>query len=129
MQKSQITPPCNQGTHSVADSFRKTGRLTWTISAGQEPKRDIHTSLAKTLGLPLSKKLTDFRAKRRRFSAAALSCEMFAGHRAEMAPDPTNGSGRCSPERGCHEVTGVEKSEIPFDRMFGTCADEKSPAI
>ena len=27
------------------------------------------------------------------------------------------------------EVTGVEKSEIPFDRMFGTCADEKSPAI
>ena len=29
---------------------------------GQEQKRGTHTSLAKTLGLPLSKKLTDFRA-------------------------------------------------------------------
>ena len=33
----------------------------------------------------------------------------------------------CCPERGCHEVTGVEKSEIPFDRTFGTCAEIKSP--
>lgn len=35
--------------------------------------------------------------KRRRFGAAALSCEMFAGHRAEMTPDPTIGSGRYAP--------------------------------
>lgn len=129
MQKSQKTPPCNQGTHSVADSFRKTGRLTWTISARQEQKRDTHTSLAKTLGLPLSKKLTDFRAWRRRFSAAAsVSARLSQKVEAAGPPDPTIGTGRCSPERGCHEVTGVEKSEIPFDRMFGTCADEKSPA-
>ena len=55
LQNSQKIPQCNQGTHSVADSFRKTGWLTWTISARQEPKKDKHTSLAKTLGLPLSK--------------------------------------------------------------------------
>ena len=26
-------------------------------------------------------------------------------------------------------MTGVEKSEIPFDRMFGTCAENKSPFL
>ena len=49
-----------------------------------------------------------------------------AEHRAEMTPDPTIGSGRCSPERGCHEVTGVEKSEIPFDRMAALVPTKKA---
>ena len=68
------------------------------------------------------------RAKRRRFSAAAsASARCSKNIEAAGPPDPTIGSGRCSPERGCHEVTGVEKSEIPFDRTFGTCAEIKSP--
>ena len=29
-----------------------------------------------------------------------------------MAPDPTERSGRCSPERGRHAVTGVEMMRI-----------------
>ena len=44
-----------------------------------------------------------------------------------MTPDPNEVSGRHAPERGCHDVTGVEKSKIPFDRtVFGT-AENKSP--
>ena len=57
------------------------------------------------------------RAKRRRFSAAAsASARCSKNIEAAGPPDPTIGSGRCSPERGCHEVTGVEKSKIPFAR-------------
>ena len=37
---------------------------------------------------------------------------MFENIAAAMAPDPTERSGRCSPERGCHEVTGVEMMRI-----------------
>ena len=53
----------------------------------------------------------------RRISAAAsASARLSQKVEAAGPPDPTKGSGRCSPERGCHEVTGVEKSKIPFDR-------------
>ena len=67
------------------------------------------------------------RAKRRRFSAAAsASARLSQKVEAAGPPDPTIGSGRCSPERGCHEVTGVEKSEIPFDRTFSAIAENKT---
>ena len=45
----------------------------------------------------------------RRFSAAALaSARCSQNIEAAMPPDPNEVSGRYSPERGCHEVTGVE---------------------
>ena len=45
----------------------------------------------------------------RRFSAAALaSARLSEKVEAAGTPDPNEVSGRHSPERGCHEVTGVE---------------------
>ena len=56
--------------------------------------------------------------------------EMFVKHRSSGDARLERSGGRYAPNRGCQrQLTGVEKSEIPFDRMFGTCADEKSPAI
>ena len=46
----------------------------------------------------------------RRFSAAAsASARLSQKVEAAGPPDPTIGSGRCSPERGCHEVTGLRR--------------------
>ena len=45
----------------------------------------------------------------RRFSAASsASARCSQNIEAAMPPDPNEESGRYSPERGCHEVTGVE---------------------
>ena len=45
----------------------------------------------------------------RRFSAASsASARLSEKVEAAGTPDPSKASGRYSPERGCHEVTGVE---------------------
>ena len=45
----------------------------------------------------------------RRFSAASsASARCSKNIEAAGTPDPSKASGRYSPERGCHEVTGVE---------------------
>ena len=59
-------------------------------------------------------------------AAASASAKLSQKVEAAGPPDPTIGRGRCSPERGCHEVTGVEKSEIPFDRTFSAIAENKT---
>ena len=72
--------------------------------------------------------LPDIRAKRRRFSAAAsASARLSQKVEAAGPPDPTIGSGRCSPERGCHEVTGVEKNlRFPSTARFSATAENKN---
>ena len=51
----------------------------------------------------------------RRCSAATLASARFSEKiEAAMAPDPNEVSGRHAPERGCHEVTGVEIGLIFF---------------
>ncbi len=65
--------------------------------------------------------MTDIRAKRGHISAAAsASARLSQKVEAAGSPDQTKGSGRCSPERGCHAETGIEQSKIPFARTIVT---------
>ena len=48
--------------------------------------------------------------KRRISAASSASARLSQKVAAAGTPDPTIGSGRYAPERGCHEVTGVKKS-------------------
>ena len=64
----------------------------------------------------------------RRISAAASASARFS-QKIEAAgpPDLTKGSGRCSPERGCHEVTGVEMNlRFPSRARFSAIAENKT---
>ena len=78
----------------------------------------------------------------RRISAASsASARLSQKVEAAVTPDPTKGRGRCSPERGCHEVTGVEsiirttkkarsKTGLFCVRMIGlepTCREALAP--
>ena len=47
--------------------------------------------------------------KRRISAASSASARLSQKVAAAGTPDPTIGSGRYAPERGCHEVTGVRK--------------------
>ena len=49
------------------------------------------------------------RLKRRISAASSASARLSQKVAAAGTPDPTIGSGRYAPERGCHEVTGVRK--------------------